>query len=255
MRIYSWNVNGLRAVEKKGFKNWFESISADVVCLQEIKTFPDQVNPEVRMPQGYHAIWNPAQKPGYSGTVIWSRQEPILKELGIGHSLLDGEGRVISTGFSNGVCVVNAYFPNSQREHQRLGLKIEFCEMMQKHLARMQSQFDKVILCGDYNIAHRPIDLRNPKQNEMTAGFLKEERQWMESFLNSGYVDSFRHFNPDAAQKYTWWSYRPGVREKNIGWRIDYHCINASAQESLRFAEIHPEVLGSDHCPISLELD
>jgi exodeoxyribonuclease-3 len=250
--VVTWNVNGLRACAKNGFLRWFESEAADVVCLQEIKASPEQLDPSLRNPLGYHAFWHPAQKPGYSGVAVLTRREPDRVGVGLGIEAFDREGRVLEVEFGGRV-VVCAYFPNSQRDHARLPFKLEFCEAISRRLAQLRSQGKHVVLCGDFNIAHRPIDLRNPKANENNAGFLPQERAWMESLLGAGYVDAFRRFE-EGPGHYTWWSYRPGVREKNIGWRLDTHLVNAEAVDQLVGSRIQAEVLGSDHCPVRLEM-
>jgi exodeoxyribonuclease-3 len=256
MKLLSWNVNGLRAVSEKGFLPWLERSEADVVCLQEIKAHPEQVPPSVREPQGFEGFWNPARKPGYSGVAIFSRIRPLTVtrgfEQGAVTEAFDSEGRVLTAEYSD-FFLVNAYFPNSQRDHARLPFKLEFCSAMDRHLHTLRSRGKAVILCGDWNICHREIDLRNPKQNENNAGFLPQERAWIDSLLKSGWRDAFRQFEPGGGH-YTWWSYRPGVREKNIGWRLDYHVINEEHVGRLRRAWHEPNVLGSDHCPVGIEL-
>lgn len=251
-KLVSWNVNGIRAAERSGFSKWFENEKADVVCLQEIKARPEQLDGFLINPLGYHSVWNPAEKPGYSGTVIYTKFEPLEVKLGLGDSEIDSEGRVITAQFKE-FTLVNAYFPNSQREGVRLPFKLKFCEKMLKHLNKITKAGQNVLLCGDYNIAHRAIDLKNPKSNEKNAGFLPEERSWMDSFLESGYIDTFRNFNPNPGH-YTWWSYRPGVRERNIGWRIDYFCANEDFRDRLKDVTHESQVMGSDHCPVSLRL-
>ena len=254
MKVSSWNVNGIRAAERGGFLDWFKAEKADVVCLQEVKAFPEQMSPELRNPAGYHSFFHPAQKPGYSGTALYSRQEPVSVSQGIGIEAIDAEGRVLAAEFPGDLVVISAYFPNSQREHARLGFKLEFCSAMLAYCDKLRAKGKHLILCGDYNIAHRAIDLRNPKANEKNAGFLPEERAWMDVFLKAGYVDTFRKFHPEEPGHYTWWSYRPGVREKNVGWRIDYHCVNPELEDRIKKSVIESDVYGSDHCPIRLEL-
>lgn len=252
MKLASWNVNGIRAAQKNGFLKWFEDEKADVVCVQEIKATQDQLDEHILNPGKYFSFWHPAQKPGYSGVAIFSKKEPLSVVNGLARDEFDSEGRVMSAEFPDFI-LVNAYFPNSQREHTRLGYKLSFCKEMLGHCDRWVKKGKNVILCGDYNIAHRPIDLRNPKQNEKNAGYLPEERAWMETFLTSGYSDIFRHFNP-GPDHYTWWSYRPGVRAKNIGWRLDYHCINNDFKDRIQASYHRPQVVGSDHCPVILEI-
>ncbi len=252
MKLISWNVNGIRAAERNGFLNWFDQQNADIVCVQEIKASPDQITIDMLHPLKYNSFWFPAQKPGYSGTAIYSRKEPLAIKEGIGLPQFDSEGRILVAEYPN-FTLLNAYFPNSQREHTRLGYKLEFCQAIYEYCETLRKQGKSVILCGDFNIAHREIDLKNPKANEKNAGFLPEERAWMQSFLNHGYIDTFRNFTPEGGH-YTWWSYRPGVREKNIGWRLDYFCVDPSLRDRLKSVVHQPEVRGSDHCPVVLEL-
>jgi len=252
MRLISWNVNGIRSVEGKGFLDWFAAEKADVVCVQEIKARPDQLSGQVLNPSQYHAFWHPAEKPGYSGVAIFSKKDPLKVVHGLGTPAIDREGRVITAEFKDFV-VVNSYFPNSQRDHARLGYKLEFCDAMFKFLEKYRSAGKHVVLCGDLNIAHKAIDLKNPKSNENNAGFLPEERAWLDEFTAKGWVDAFRKFEP-GPDHYSWWSYMPGVRDRNIGWRLDYHFVNPEFVENLKGAKIHPHVRGSDHCPVVLEL-
>jgi exodeoxyribonuclease-3 len=256
MRIQSWNVNGIRAAQKKGFEKWFAECGADVVCLQETKANQDQLDAFLLRPQGYYSYWHSAEKAGYSGTAIYSREEPIRIVTGMGIPEIDREGRVLVAEFERPglrLAVINAYFPNSQREHTRLGFKLAFCDAMLEFCRSYVEKGMDVVLCGDFNIAHEAIDLKNPKSNEKNAGFLPEERAWMSKFLAAGFVDTFRHFEKGPGH-YTWWSYRPGVREKNIGWRLDYHCVNARLMDRVEASRIHPSILGSDHCPVEIVL-
>jgi exodeoxyribonuclease-3 len=252
MRLISWNVNGIRAVAQKGFMNWFGAQEADVVCLQETKANEEQLDLFLRNPSGYQSFWHSAQKPGYSGTAIYSRREPQEVIEGLGIPEIDSEGRVLQLDFGD-FRLINAYFPNSQREHTRLGYKVDFCNAMLKHTESLRKKGKHVVLCGDFNIAHREIDLRNPKENVNNAGFLPEERAWLDEFEKAGYVDTFRNFTKDPGH-YTWWSYRPGVRARNIGWRLDYFWVNQEFRERLLAARHQPEVMGSDHCPVVLDL-
>jgi exodeoxyribonuclease-3 len=252
MKLVTWNVNGVRAAQKGGFLKWFEGQNADIVCLQETKARPEQLDEELLHPLGYHSFWHSAEKPGYSGVSIFSKQEPLSVREGMGIAEIDREGRVLVAEYPRFV-LINAYFPNSQREHTRLGYKLSFCDQMLAFCEKFRKAGKHVVLCGDFNIAHRPIDLRNPKSNENNAGFLPEERAWLDQFTGHGYIDTFRNFCPEPGH-YTWWSYRPGVREKNIGWRLDYFFVNPEARELLRSAVHQPEVRGSDHCPVLLSL-
>ncbi len=252
MKIVTWNVNGIRAAERAGFLDWFKDQKADVVCLQETKAHPSQLSAFLLHPEGYQSYWQSAQKAGYSGVAVYTKKEPDEIIEGIGKSEFDSEGRVLGVRFKD-LMVVSAYFPNAQRDHKRLPYKLAFCKSMLAFCKKWHAKGVNVVLCGDYNIAHREIDLRNPKQNQDNSGFLPEERAWMDHFLSSGYVDTFRSRNPEPGH-YTWWSYRPGVRAKNIGWRIDYHCVNEELDDRVKKCWIRPEVTGSDHCPVVLEL-
>lgn len=252
MKLLSWNVNGIRAATRHGFLDWFADQNADVVCVQEIKARPDQLDETILHPQGYESFWHPAEKAGYSGVAIFSKKNPLRVTYGIGVPEIDREGRVLIAEYSDFV-LLNTYFPNSQPDHARLGYKLEFCQKMFQFLEQLKSQGKNIVICGDFNIAHRPIDLKNPKANENCAGYLPEERAWMEELVSHGYVDGFRHFTPDPGH-YTWWSYRPGVREKNIGWRIDYFVVNGEYKEALGEVQHQPFVKGSDHCPVLLQL-
>jgi exodeoxyribonuclease-3 len=252
MKLISWNVNGIRAASRGGFLDWMKSQKADVICVQETKANPEQLEPELREPKGYTSFWHSAQKPGYSGTAIYTKKDPLRIQTGIGIPEIDNEGRVLIAEYPE-VTLINCYFPNSQRDHARLPYKLRFCDEILKLCNQYRRQGVNVAICGDYNIAHTEIDLKNPKTNQDNAGFLPAERAWMTKFLGAGYIDTFRHFTPDPGH-YTWWSYRPGVREKNIGWRIDYFCVNEELKGRLKKAWIQPDVKGSDHCPVVLEL-
>ena len=254
LSLYSWNVNGIRAASKNGFLDWFKAVDADVVCLQEVKAFREQIPQELQAPEGYQVHWNAAQKPGYSGTATYTRIEPTQVHSGIGFPEFDSEGRVLITEFKDWA-VFNCYFPNSQREGVRLPYKLDFCREFLKVLKGYESRGIAPVICGDLNIAHQAIDLKNPKANEKNAGYLPEERAWMTELLNSGYIDTYRHFFPDQKDAYSWWSYRPGIRERNIGWRLDYFVTAHTLRDRLQAAEIHAQVRGSDHCPVSLKID
>jgi len=251
--LFSWNVNGLRAAERGGFLDWFAAQRAFAVCVQEIKVHPDQLSGSMRNPGGYHAYFHPAERPGYSGVATFTREEPQAVVYGLGSPEFDREGRVLRTEFRDFV-LVNAYFPNSQRDHARLDYKLRFCAAMLRLVNRYRRSGKNVLLCGDHNISHRAIDLANPKQNEKHAGFLPEERAWMDRFVSRhGWVDTFRSLCPEPGH-YTWWSYRPGVRERNIGWRLDYFIANAELMDRVTRVRHQTKVRGSDHCPVELEL-
>lgn len=251
--IYSWNVNGVRAAAQKGLIDWLLKESPDILCLQETKAKPSDLDMFLTRPKGYDSVCHSAEKAGYSGVMTYFKTEPKKIHEGIGKKSIDSEGRVLATEYEDFV-VINSYFPNSQREHERLPYKLEFCKEMLKYCNEWRKKKKAVLLCGDYNIAHREIDLKNPKTNKDNAGFLPQERAWMDEFLNAGFVDIFRKQNPELIDQYTWWSYRPGIRERNIGWRIDYICVNKEAEHLIQKADIHPDVYGSDHCPVSVVL-
>lgn len=252
MKLVSWNVNGIRACGKSGFLKWFEEEGADIVCVQEIKAHPDQLEDSFKNPMKYHAIWNPAQKAGYSGTAIFSKKEPTDVQIGLGDKEIDKEGRVIIAKYPK-FTLINSYFPNSQRDHARLPFKLEFCKKFLKKAESLRKKGENVIMCADWNIAHQEIDLKNPKSNKKNAGFLPEERAWMDEFIKTGYVDAFRQFQSEGGH-YTWWSYRPGVREKNVGWRLDYFMVNEEFKDCLKTSYHRNEIFGSDHCPVVVEL-
>lgn len=253
MKIISWNVNGLRSVYSKGLLEFIKKEKPDIVCLQEVKATPDKVEDlGLNSIKGYQAHWHPAEKPGYSGVLTYSRVAPDSLVRGLGEPSIDREGRVLQTQFGE-FMLLNCYFPNSQREHTRLPYKLQFCRAVHKHVKRLRRQGQHVLLCGDFNIAHREIDLRNPSSNRDNAGFLPDERAWMEEFLSDGMCDVFRHFEP-GPEHYTWWSYRPGVREKNIGWRIDYFVADQAFMGQIKSMRHRPEIQGSDHCPIILQI-
>jgi exodeoxyribonuclease-3 len=247
-KLISWNVNGIRACGKAGFLDWFEEQAADVVCIQESKAQAVQLVPELLNPHGYHSFFHSAEKPGYSGVGIFSKREPLRVNYGIGRPEIDREGRVMLAEYSNFI-IINSYFPNSQRDHARLDYKLYFCDKFLKFCESEKKRGKALLICGDLNIAHNEIDLKNPKTNTKNAGFLPQERAWMTKFLGTGYVDTFRHFN-DQPEHYTWWSYRPGVRARNIGWRLDYFLTDSDSTSRLRSSIHQTKVFGSDHCPI-----
>lgn len=257
MRILCWNVNGIRAVEKKGFVDWLAAESADAVCLQETKANPSQLSPallEISDAAGrpYKAYWASAKKPGYSGVAIYSRREPEdVRTMGIPE--FDDEGRVLIADYPE-FSLISAYFPNSQEAGARLGYKIAFCDAMLETCASLVAKGRRLVLCGDYNIAHTPIDLAHPKANEENPGYLPEERAWMDKFTSSGFADTFRRLHPGEPNHYSWWSYRMRAREKNVGWRIDYHCVDEAFMGAVEKSIIRPEIMGSDHCPVEIEL-
>ena len=254
MKIVTWNVNGIRAIAKKGFLEWFKASKADVICLQEIKAMADQVPAELQAPKGWHPYFLPAKKPGYSGTALFCRQKPDEVWEGLGDPRFDDEGRVLGARFGD-LHVVSAYFPNSQDEGRRLDLKVDFCADMTKKLSGLvKKKKQHVVLTGDYNIAHNEIDLARPADNHESPGFFPRERQAMTEFLDAGFVDILREQHPNKAGLYTWWSYRTAARERNVGWRIDYTCIDPGLRARAKKTWIESDVMGSDHCPVGLEL-
>lgn len=249
MKLISWNVNGLRACINKGFMDFFKAQNADIFCLQETKMQPEQA--DFAFPN-YHSFWNSAEKKGYSGTLILSRQSPIAESYGIGIDLHDNEGRVITLEYPQ-FFLVNVYVPNSQRELTRLDYRMRWEDDFRAFLKNLE-RTKPVIVCGDLNVAHKEIDLKNPKQNTKNAGFTKQERTKFTALLDSGFIDSYRHFYPDKTDAYTWWSYMGNARAKNIGWRIDYFLLSTALADNLKGAEIFDEILGSDHCPVGITL-
>ncbi len=253
----SWNVNGIRAAASKGFIEWLAGSSPDVLCLQETKAHPDQLPAELKSladaaGKPYHAYWASAKKKGYSGVAILSKAEPEAVEP-LGDERFDDEGRVLIARYP-GLALISAYFPNSQEGGARLPYKLDFCAAIHEKLRELVAKGYGVVLSGDYNIAHTRIDLANPDQNEGNPGFLPEERAWMDGFIGSGFIDSLRIFEKGGGL-YTWWTYRvKGARERNIGWRLDYHCVNEGLKPRVAAARIHPEVMGSDHCPVEIAI-
>ena len=249
--LISWNVNGIRAVSGKGFLEWLDDCGADIVCIQESKAQEDQLDERIRKPDGYTSHWVSAEKKGYSGVATYYRMEPESITT-LGKKEFDAEGRVQILTFAD-FTVINAYFPNSQAEGKRLDYKLRFCDAILRLCNKLRKEGKNVIVCGDFNIAHKPIDLTHPKPNEKNPGYLPEERAWMDKFIKKGYLDCFRMFNQDP-EHYTWWSYRANARAKNVGWRIDYHTINPEFSDRVKSADILPDIMGSDHCPVRLQL-
>lgn len=248
MKLISWNVNGLRAVCEKGFRDIFNSLDADFFCLQETKLQAGQIDLSF---DGYKSYWNYADKKGYSGTAIFSKHDPLSVSYGIGVDEHDHEGRVITLEMQN-FFLVTCYTPNSQDELKRLEYRMTWEDDFRNYLLSLEAKGKPVIVCGDLNVAHQEIDLKNPKTNHMNAGFTDEERAKMTTLLDGGFIDTWRYFNPDVKDVYSWWSYRFQARAKNTGWRIDYFLASASLAPSLVSAGIHTEIFGSDHCPIEL---
>lgn len=249
MKLISWNVNGLRACVQKGFLDFFQEIDADIFCVQETKLQAGQIDLDL---PGYHQYWNYADKKGYSGTAMFTKQEPIAVTYGIGIDEHDHEGRVITAEFDN-FYMVTCYTPNAQNELARLPYRMQWEDDFRAYLCELKNK-KPVVLTGDLNVAHQEIDLKNPKTNRQNAGFSDEERQQFSNLLDAGFVDSFRYFYPDLEGAYSWWSYRFQARTKNAGWRIDYFCVSEDVKESMTGAKIHSDVMGSDHCPVELEI-
>ncbi len=250
MRLISWNVNGLRACLGKGFLDYFRQSDADAFCLQETKMQPGQADVDT---DGYRQFWNSAEKKGYSGTAIFTRMEPLSVRYGIGAEEHDHEGRVITLEFPK-FYLVTVYTPNSQRELTRLDYRMTWEDAFADYLCALDKE-KPVVVCGDMNVAHREIDLKNPKTNTQNAGFTPQEREKMTGLLARGFVDAFRLLHPDATDRFSWWSYKPRSRERNIGWRIDYFLVSERIAKHVTAADIHETVMGSDHCPVILELE
>jgi exodeoxyribonuclease-3 len=252
LSLSSWNVNGIRAAHKKGFLDWLDASGADIVCVQETKAQPQQLAEELKFPDGFETYFASAERKGYSGVALYTRLSPqSVKELET--PLFDVEGRTLIAEYEDFV-LITGYFPNSQDAGARLQYKLDYCDTILSVCNDLVSAGRDVVVCGDFNIAHRPIDLANPKANENNAGYLPEERAWMDKYLEAGYVDCFRKFNQEGGN-YTWWSYRFNSRAKNIGWRLDYHCVNRRLEDAVVSASIESETTGSDHCPVTLRLD
>jgi exodeoxyribonuclease III len=257
VKITTWNVNGLRAILNKQAWDWVLSQAPDVLCLQEIKVRPNQLPPEqVAMFDSYQVHWNSAQRPGYSGVASFihptAYANPALPqvELGMGVPSMDTEGRLIRSRHP-GFLLYNVYFPNGQRDHGRLTYKLDFYRELLAICDALHAAGEQIVICGDFNTAHRPIDLRNPKQNQTTSGFLPEERAWIDLYLEHGFVDAFREMYPERVQ-YTWWTYIGGARQRNVGWRLDYFLVSASLMPCVQDVIVHDQAMGSDHCPVSL---
>lgn len=250
VKMISWNVNGIRACVKKGFMDYFNDVDADVFCIQESKLQEGQI--DLNLP-GYHQYWNYAQKKGYSGTALFSKKEPISVSYGLGIEEHDNEGRVITAEYED-YYVVTCYTPNSKTELERLDYRMVWDDAFRNHLLALDEK-KPVLFCGDLNVAHNEIDLKNPKTNRRSAGFTDEERGKMTELLGVGFIDTFRYLYPDAEGAYSWWSYLGKARDRNAGWRIDYWCVSDRLKEKIKEAEIHSAILGSDHCPVMLDIE
>ncbi|UCG43268.1 MAG: exodeoxyribonuclease III [candidate division WOR-3 bacterium] len=253
LRLLSWNVNGIRAAVRKGFLEWFAKDRPDILCVQETKAAPEQVLEPVLEPEGYCSYWNTGERKGYSGVATYSRQEPDSVEYSFGRPEFDREGRLVITE-QRGFRLYNVYFPNGKQSRERLKYKLDFYDALLEHLDREAGQGKRLVVCGDYNTAHKEIDLARPKPNERVSGFLPVERKRMDRLVERGFADTFRMFHPDETGQYTWWDLMTRARERNVGWRIDYFFVSQNLRGSVARAFILPEVLGSDHCPAGIEL-
>ncbi len=249
MKLISWNVNGIRACVGKGFLDFFKDVDADIFCIQESKLQEGQIDLDL---EGYHQYWNYAEKKGYSGTAIFTKQEPLDVSYGLGIEEHDKEGRIITLEFED-FYMVTVYTPNSQSELKRLEYRMKWEEDFTEYLVELDNK-KPVVVCGDLNVAHQEIDLKNPKNNRKNPGFTDDERGKFSNLLERGFIDSYRYFNPDTEGVYSWWSYRFNARKNNAGWRIDYFCVSKKLEDRLVSADIHTEILGSDHCPVELVL-
>ena len=252
MRILSWNVNGIRAAYKKGFLDWLKEEDPDILCIQETKAHPDQLTDDLRNPEGYESYFSSAEKKGYSGVAIYTKQKPKKVEHGFGIKKFDSEGRILVAEYPKFV-LMSIYYPNGKASAERLKYKMEFYDAFLKFTNKLKKQGKNIIVCGDVNTAHKEIDIARPKENEKISGFLPEERAWIDKFLSNGYLDTFRMFNNEP-DNYTWWDQITRARDRNVGWRIDYFYVNEEFKKNVKDAFILADVMGSDHCPIGIEL-
>ena len=252
MKIFSWNVNGVRAIEKKGFLDWIDNEDPDIICIQETKAKVEQLGSSLIEDHGYHTYWHSAERPGYSGVATFSKVEPLFVQNGLGIDRFDREGRVLISEHEN-FLLYNIYFPNGQKDEIRLNYKLDFYDELLPIINEQVESGSNVIVTGDWNTAHFPIDLARPKENIKTSGFMPIEREKIDQYVDSGWIDTFRHFNTDP-ERYTWWTYRFGARQRNVGWRIDYFFVNQSFISNIEDAEIHENIMGSDHCPVSITI-
>jgi len=252
MKLISWNVNGVRAVVKKGFLDWLDQAQPDVLCLQETKAHVDQLTAEILTDHGYHTYWHSGERRGYSGVATFCKEEPLYVQEGLGIERYDAEGRVLVTEHEN-FLLYNIYFPNGQKDDERLQYKLDFYDDLLPIINEQVESGNNVVVTGDWNTAHHPIDLARPKQNVNTSGFMPIEREKLDMYVENGWIDTFRLFHQEG-ERYSWWTYRFGARERNVGWRIDYFFVNEGFLDNVEDADIHDEIMGSDHCPVSLEL-
>lgn len=252
MKICSFNVNGIRAAAGKGFAEWVRKENPDILCIQETKAEPSQLDENIKSMEGYDSYWNSGTKKGYSGVAVYSKLNPVSIKNGFGIEKFDSEGRILEIDFDDFI-LFNIYFPNGQMSEERLNYKLEFYDAALEYFDNLKNQGKKLIICGDYNTAHTERDIKNAKANEKYSGFLPIERQWIDKFISHGYIDTYRALRPDEI-KYSWWSYRFNAREKNVGWRIDYFFVSENLYNKVTGADILNDVTGSDHCPIVLYL-
>jgi len=250
MKILSWNVNGIRSISKKGFPEWFRAESPDILCLQETKAYPEQLQDKLKSPEGYYVSWNNPDRKGYAGVAVFSKEKPALVIKDFSDGSINTEGRMLALDFGD-YYLLNVYFPNGRMNKERLGYKLDFYEKFLVFVDSIKNR--NIIICGDINTAHKAIDLARPKQNEMFSGFLPSERAWMDKLTLHGYVDTFRHFE-EGPEHYSWWDYKSRARERNVGWRIDYFFVTEKFLPKVKNAFIMPEVPGSDHCPVGIEI-
>jgi len=253
LKILCWNVSGVRAVRAKGFLEWLYRESPDILCLQETKAQPEQLDPELRQPKGYHAYWNsPKQAKGYSGVALFSKEQPLHIQYGFGIEEFDTEGRTIIANYP-GFSLLNIYFPNGKKDATRLKYKLDFYDVFLQFVKPLKEKGEKLVVCGDFNTAHKEIDIARPKENAKVSGFLPIERAWMDKYVAHGFVDTFRHFNKEP-NHYTWWDLKTRARERNVGWRIDYFFVTENLLPQIKNALIMTDVTGSDHCPVGIIL-
>lgn len=255
MQFYSWNVNGIRAAHRKGFLDWLAEAQPDILGVQETKASPDQLPAKLKEPEGYHVYWaSSTVKKGYSGVALYTKQEPLDVKTGLGIEDYDQEGRTIIAEYDDFV-FITAYFPNGGRDNHRVPFKMAYNDAFLDYCNDIRERGKGVIFCGDLNTSHNEIDLARPKANEKNTGFLPEERAWIDKVVEQGYVDTFRHLHPQQEDAYSWWSYRGGARSRNVGWRLDYFFVSSDLMPRVQSAAIHTDIMGSDHCPVSLTLN
>lgn len=253
LTFYSWNVNGIRAAQRKGFLTWLARTQPDIVAVQETKCHPDQLDEALRHPPGYHAYWAWAEKKGYSGVAVFTKRQPHSVQIGLGVEEFDREGRTLVLDYGR-FTFINAYFPSGSRDHKRVEYKMAYKAAFLTYCNQLRQQGKSLIFCGDVNTAHQEIDLARPKQNRNTSGFLPHERAWIDDLIAAGYVDTLRQHYPEDEGLYTWWSYIGQSRAKNVGWRLDYFFVSEELRPAIVDAAVHPQIFGSDHCPVSLTL-